>query len=220
MAASPNQTLKTALALMGLLGTGAFTFLRIFDDGGKTATSTESIALETPRRRSEPTSAEPSTVASVPVPSAEKNPEPKALTWDDYLHYDPFSGRGNPTEEILALAAGPSPFFAETIVVSQGPGRSGPNPAEKHALSAILGSSGNRIAVIDNRPYRSGEYLLNKDGEREDDAEYGALRISRIEADRIEIVTGGLTFSLKLAAEEQALVRGAQEKSSSKKSKE
>lgn len=218
MADSGKQTIKTALALVGLLGAGAFTFMRVFGDGNAGPKATLEPPEEILRSRPEPG---PVTVESKrPVSETLEEKKPKALTWDDYLRYDPFEGRGNPSEEILALASGPSPFYAETIIVSQASGgRAATNPVEKMTLGAIVGSPEGRIAVIDNRPYRIGEYLLSKDGERAEDAEYGALRVTRIENDRIEVQAGGMSFALRLAGEEQALIRAVEDKKAAGKPK-
>lgn len=205
MAAGTNQTLKAGLAIIGLVGACTFTFLRVFGDS-ESGQPTAKLVEEDRRAPAEIPPQEKKSKGSAATEGKTLNP----LSWDEYLRYDPFEGRGRPSEAILALAMSPSPFFAETIAVASAGGNEPSNPANQFALSAILGSAQARVAVVDNRPYRTGDFLLAKGGERLQDAEYGFLRVARIESDRIEIEAAGFRFTLLLPAVEQELVRWAE----------
>jgi len=200
--------LKVVIASVALLGFGYWTYSRIFDDGSgaKGAESISGVDQDLfPEIRGGPHSPEqigkgrqPEMIAKGKQTTEEDPKALKALSWEEYLNYDPLEGRGNPTPELFILSETGSPFFADNKPPpppNKDPEGFGIPPIILNLeISAILGDPGRRVAVIDGTSWSVGDLLEDEQGFPLLDNEFSKYQIDRITPEGVHIKVGGMTY--------------------------
>ncbi len=126
---------------------------------------------------------------------------PKALTWEDYLSYNPFEGRDQENPKLYALASAPSPFGAGKFS-APGAARSADEPPafmKNLNLSLILYSPERPVAVINGVAHRVGETLRDTEGQTTADPEFGIMKIRLIKPHEIVLEASGEPIFLRIA---------------------